>query len=215
MFKSLHYSFHERASVKTSQKQSGSAHAVIIVILVLAVLGLLGFVFWQNFINKKTVTQTTNQTQSAQTEAAKPATLDIQPLGKTLSLGAAPYTDITYAKTSVNTDDANKYVIAIYSKDLNARLVADLSNKDGAVDTSLDYWKYSGNRAVYAYYYTPSTDSVTPDMIDGVAGNIINPEQRTATSKFYVGFMGPGAPTTKELSAESTSFLDWVVANLK
>lgn len=35
------------------KKQSGSAHVIIIVILVIALLGVLGFVFWQNFINKK------------------------------------------------------------------------------------------------------------------------------------------------------------------
>lgn len=33
--------------------QSGSAHIVIIIVLVIALLGTLGFVFWQNFLNKK------------------------------------------------------------------------------------------------------------------------------------------------------------------
>ena len=43
--------------------QTGSAHVVIIAILVIAILGLLGFVFWQNFIEKKnTITPTTTST---------------------------------------------------------------------------------------------------------------------------------------------------------
>ena len=34
-------------------KQSGSAHVVVVTILVLALLGALGFIFWQNFLSKK------------------------------------------------------------------------------------------------------------------------------------------------------------------
>jgi len=37
--------------------QKGSAHIVIIAILVIALLGILGFVFWQNFIDKKLITK--------------------------------------------------------------------------------------------------------------------------------------------------------------
>jgi hypothetical protein len=37
---------------KQSQRQTGSAHIVIIVILILAILGALGFVFWKNIQNK-------------------------------------------------------------------------------------------------------------------------------------------------------------------
>lgn len=54
--------FHEGTSVKKSQNQTGSAHVVIIVILVLAIMGLLGFVFWQNFIQKKATTTTSTTT---------------------------------------------------------------------------------------------------------------------------------------------------------
>jgi hypothetical protein len=38
--------------IKTSSKQTGSAHVVIISTLVIALFSTLGFVFWQNFINK-------------------------------------------------------------------------------------------------------------------------------------------------------------------
>jgi hypothetical protein len=37
------------------KKQSGSAHLTIIIILVIALVGLLGFVYWQNFMQPKTI----------------------------------------------------------------------------------------------------------------------------------------------------------------
>ncbi len=73
MLKYGYYLLHERRTVKTTLKQSGSAHVVVIIILVVAVLGLLGFVFWQNFIKKtddsatkqSTTTKVTNKESSA------------------------------------------------------------------------------------------------------------------------------------------------------
>jgi hypothetical protein len=59
--------------IKNYLKQKGSAHVVIIVILVIALLGTLGFVFWQNFINKKSaeVTSDSKQTTNQPTEKVK------------------------------------------------------------------------------------------------------------------------------------------------
>ena len=58
--------------MKTTQKQSGSAHVIIIVVLALVIAGLLGFVFWQNFIVKKddgkSVTQQSTGTGTEKTE---------------------------------------------------------------------------------------------------------------------------------------------------
>lgn len=51
-------------------KQQGSVHVAIIIILILAILGLLGYVFWQNFINKKE--DLSNQTSSTSAETTKP-----------------------------------------------------------------------------------------------------------------------------------------------
>lgn len=56
--------------IKTSSKQTGSAHVVIIVILVLAVVGTLGFVFWQNFMqssedNKNVQTNQNNSSEKS------------------------------------------------------------------------------------------------------------------------------------------------------
>lgn len=59
--------------IKTSSKQTGSAHVVIIVILVVALLGTLGFVFWQNFIARDGKTEQAAQT-STQKEVSKEVT---------------------------------------------------------------------------------------------------------------------------------------------
>lgn len=203
--------------IKGSFKQTGSAHLVIITVIVLIIVGTLGFLFWNNFVNKKPAAQTSKESQTSQTKEreSEPKVLKIKVLGKSLDLESAPYDDITYTQTSVNINDQNKYVTAIYSKGLNARLVADANSGDNSIDASLNYWKYSANRAVYAYYYNPSTNPSEPEMIDGVASNIINPEERGSASKFYVGFMGPGAPSTKQLASENQAFRDWVVKNLK
>jgi len=61
--------FHERASMKSQNKESGSiVHIVVIVILIIAVLGLLGFVFWQNFVNKPVASSTETTTTSTTTQ---------------------------------------------------------------------------------------------------------------------------------------------------
>jgi hypothetical protein len=52
--------------VKQSQRQTGSAHIVIIVILVLVILGALGFVYWQNFIRKDSVVEPMKTPSSSQ-----------------------------------------------------------------------------------------------------------------------------------------------------
>jgi hypothetical protein len=46
--------------IRNPQNQYGSAHVVVIIILVIAVLGLVGFVFWQNFIHKESMTKQSN-----------------------------------------------------------------------------------------------------------------------------------------------------------
>lgn len=59
--------------VKTKNSQTGSAHAIIIVILVLVLIGSLGFIFWQNFIQKKTETIAKNTTPSTSTSKSTSA----------------------------------------------------------------------------------------------------------------------------------------------
>lgn len=44
----------KRHFVKNNNQQAGSAHAIIVIVLVLVLMGSLGFIFWQNFIQKKT-----------------------------------------------------------------------------------------------------------------------------------------------------------------
>jgi len=49
--------------IKDFQKQSGSAHVIIIIILILALLGTLGFIFWQNFIKPDSAVANTGKGQ--------------------------------------------------------------------------------------------------------------------------------------------------------
>jgi len=57
--------------MKTRIKEQGSiVHIVIIVVLVVGLLGALGFVFWQNFIQKKSDDQSKVDTTSKATSAA-------------------------------------------------------------------------------------------------------------------------------------------------
>jgi len=55
-----------------TNQQGSAAHIVIIVALVLVVLGLLGFVFWQNFLKKDTVTVNEQKQNTAQSSEEKP-----------------------------------------------------------------------------------------------------------------------------------------------
>lgn len=200
-------------------KQQGSAHVAVVIVLVVALLGALGFIFWQNFIKKDDTTKQ-NATTSAEkkeetVEEVDSDELSVDELGLTLSSANAIWNDIEYQMTSVNSDDTNKYVAAIYSKDLNARVVADAEKTSTGIDYTDPYWRLSGNRAVYAYYYDPPTNSMNPEMIDGVASNIINPRDKSAQSKLYVGFMGPGSYSTINLHNESMNFKQFVTENLK
>lgn len=86
--------------MKTTHRQTGSAHVAIIMILVVAILGLLGYVFWQNFIFHKSVvttakvdaststaTNVSEATSGAQVVAQTPAyTLDDAVAGINLTL---------------------------------------------------------------------------------------------------------------------------------
>ncbi len=198
-------------------KQQGSAHAILVIVLVVGLLGALGFIFWQNFIKDDDSAASTKQAETTEKVEAPVDNdqLRLKELGLTLQTENAKYDDITYVMTSVNKDDSNKYVTAIYSKDLNDRLVADAKKVDSSSDFDDLYVRYSANRAVYAYYYGEPADSMMPDMIDGVASNIIDPTKKTAISKLYVGFMGPGSYSTNELSDEMMAFRDWIIANVK
>lgn len=52
--------------VKNSSSQKGSAHVIIIVVLIVALVGTLGFIFWQNFIDKKpSVSSDGNKSQTS------------------------------------------------------------------------------------------------------------------------------------------------------
>lgn len=61
--------------MKLRIKEQGSAvHIIIIVILVIALLGVLGFVFWQNFVNKNTISDANKSTQTNSQSTSQKAT---------------------------------------------------------------------------------------------------------------------------------------------
>jgi hypothetical protein len=60
--------------IKTSSKQSGSAHVVIIVILVIALVGMLGFAFWKNYMNKDDTKKVETGTSVKKEDTPKPIT---------------------------------------------------------------------------------------------------------------------------------------------
>lgn len=198
-------------------KQNGFAHAVLIIGLMVALVGALGFIFWQNFIYEEPVMEVVKKnSQTIDSEKTKPRkVLDIKELGKEIDYSDSDYLDLAYEMTSVNRDDKNKFVVAIYSKDLNRRLVEDAKKGTPDLDYSATYWKLGGNRAVYAYYYDETDSTTGAAMVDGVASNIINPANRTDQSKLYVGFMGPGSPSSESLSSENIEFRDWVASKLE
>jgi hypothetical protein len=85
--------------MKSRQNQSGSAHVVIIVILILALLGTLGFVFWQNFIQKKDTAPTTTTTSAPSTAPATATTT--APKTTATSLAISSYSvEVPYDSTT-------------------------------------------------------------------------------------------------------------------
>ncbi len=117
--------------MKSRQSQTGSAHIVIIIVLVIAVLGLLGFVFWQNFVEKKTTTPTTPTTTTT-TTTTPAATTTPKTTATSLALTSygveIPYdssTD-TYTVTPVTTGPfAGGYTV--YSKKVTDACGADVN----------------------------------------------------------------------------------------
>lgn len=107
--------------MRKSNHQSGSAHVVIIVILLLVIVGLLGFVFWQNFIDKKSTTSTTTTSTTTTATTTPEATLK------------------TYTESS--------YGISFqYPSDWSVKVTSDapLNNNDGLASLELTVTDASG-----------------------------------------------------------------------
>lgn len=58
--------------MKQTNRESGVAHAAVVIVLVLVILGLLGFVFWQNFLQKKPAAKSSHTTAATTKRAADP-----------------------------------------------------------------------------------------------------------------------------------------------
>ncbi len=146
----------------------GSAHVVIIIILVVALLGTLGFVFYQNFIQKKedakTVSNATSENKSNSTsDAAKvpPAEQEVPKI----------YTQA----------DADKLVADTYAKYIKSRKAG--TSSQGALEgvkfgfTDAAYTAVSGTTDVEgltcAGNYVPDSVEVTTSVSGTVATSLV------------------------------------------
>jgi hypothetical protein len=115
--------------MKNRLSQSGSVHAVAIILLVLALLGTLGFVFYQNFIAKKTDTPVTVSTDQpvVNTETARIAfNSDIYELDYSKS----------WAVTTTKTGDGSTTTFANVDKTINVTFAVSSGGLGGACDTN-------------------------------------------------------------------------------
>lgn len=196
----------KRAHMNKNLNQRGSAHVVVIICLVLALLTSLGWIFYQNFIAGDT---TKKETELLVVEKDKKTTdsdtLEIKELGLTVDLKQAPHEDVTYTMTGLDLQQKDKNVIAaIYSKNLNERLVVDARLSSTATERE----KLTCNRAVYAFYQIP-------DENVGAPGEAVDPDNKPEGAELYVGFVGPCAPSDEKLSEESIAFRDWAKTAVK
>jgi len=116
--------------VKRLNNQTGSAHVIVIIVLVLTVLGLLGFVFWQNFIQKKDTAATTNVSTTTKTTTTTATTVDAYS-------GWGTYTNSTYGFTL-------RYPSDWTLGGTNSQNLATLASPDIATETngSIDAVRY-------------------------------------------------------------------------
>lgn len=94
---------------KIKNSQSGSAHVIVVAVLVVALISTLGWIFWQNFLQKKTTDSVASTSSSTKTsDNVKVASSDVMVFPKwdvELNVG----TDEIYAKEVEFIQDGSKY----------------------------------------------------------------------------------------------------------
>lgn len=96
--------------MKKIDSQAGSAHIVIIVVLVVALVATLGFVFWQNFIQKKddsakTSTQTSQNKVTLPDMIEYPTTVLVKSAAETTQLTNAPASFKDFVGKTIQADN--------------------------------------------------------------------------------------------------------------
>lgn len=140
---------------KIISKQTGSAHAIIISILALGIIGALGFVYWNNYINKKSVsTNNVGGTTSQKTSKSNNAT--VLQSSQTLAsikefIDSKKYADVSQVSTSTRnmiwTDGSYSTLISSSAYALKYSGVLD---------------SYSSARDIYALF--PTLNNVYSDL---------------------------------------------------
>jgi Tfp pilus assembly protein PilE len=201
------------------KSQTGSAHVVIIIILVVAVLGLLGFVFWQNFIQKKdttpAVTTTTKTADTTNSPAATTKTYKNTDLGFSVAYPTGWVLDTSKA--------TNLVVGTLTSPNFKSDGSPDAASSDITIETqpvsgstgqssSLAVMALNGNAAEFASMkYT--------DTINGLAVTEFDMNSQTpyfaalfTIGKNYVELDFTTAPTKADLTSAMTAILKSVEA---
>jgi len=107
--------------VNNKKIQSGSAHLIVVILLVLALIGALGFVYYQNFIQKK---------------ASDTSTTDTTGTGSTITYKT--YTDSLYNATFQYPDNWSVGTLTVSSFDPSYNRILDIKNDNTIIVATLD-----------------------------------------------------------------------------
>jgi len=161
----------------TKKTQSGSAHLIIIIALAVVLIGTLGFVFWQNFMQPKTVSVQNNKTDTTiktdTTLTTQPPVVDKNTLELTTwgikgiyngthtigySMSDASHLRFTSSDLAGVCSDYSVGGIARYTGDELMSDVSPVSGDAGNKKVSEFYaadgfTQFSGNKHIGKYYY--------------------------------------------------------------
>lgn len=103
--------------MKNRLQESGSAHVAVVVVLIVALIGALGFIFWQNFIQRKDSDTSTNTTQSAKSEDTR--SVESRALALNQWGVSVPLTedDPEYVSTYEKNTDEEVYLFSVKDED--------------------------------------------------------------------------------------------------
>lgn len=211
------------------QRQSGSAHAVLIIILVIAVVGLLGFVFWQNFLQPKnepvSTTNSTTKTESSSKEDVYATWLSYTSdrAGFTVKYPAdwkrtdtsdtpgqlVQFTSPTTAKNQSTSPDQMNYDVDISFENTSGSMIASQLIAVTAFKES----EKGGNISQYATKkYTETINGLTVTEFDMLAQSPYFAAV-TKIGDYYVQLSFPTAPTKADLSTDLAAILASIKAN--
>ncbi len=134
--------------VKSSQKQNGSAHVLIVIILVVALIGTLGFVFWQNLTRNEAAETKTETEVATKTQTQEPTVPNTWPKFNDNTLGLNFNYPDSWGKAKLEVmnpkpDDLNKTFYKISFDNTNYILLIKPKASQQAFDTTVANLKQS------------------------------------------------------------------------